>query len=125
MKLRSLILLTVLLLALALTAPAADISGKWTAQVPGRGGDLVETTFDFKVEGEKLAGTQTTPRGQVDLKDGKVSGDTVSFKTVLEFQGNSVSIVYEGKVVGAGEIKFTRKREGGDRTSEFTAKKAT
>lgn len=125
MKLRTLVPFTVLFLALALTAPAADISGKWTAQVPGRGGDLAETTFHFKVEGDKLTGTQTTQRGQVDLKDGKVSGDSVSFKTVMEFQGNSVSILYDGKVVGAGEIKFTRKREGGDRTSEFTAKKTT
>lgn len=125
MKLRSLVCFAVLTLALVMTAAAADISGKWTAQVPGRGGDLMETTFDFKVEGDKLTGTQTTPRGAVDLKDGKVSGDTVSFKTVMEFQGNAVSIVYEGKVTGAGEIKFTRKREGGDRTSEFTAKKTT
>src|SRR5262249_35022852 len=30
----------------------ADVSGKWTAQVPGRDGQPQETTFTFKVEGD-------------------------------------------------------------------------
>ena len=35
---------------------AADISGKWTGNMPGRGGDTAPTTFTFKVDGEKLTG---------------------------------------------------------------------
>ena len=59
MTLRSLSLAGAFVLAATLVAHAADITGKWTAQVPGRDGQTRETTFNFKVDGEKLTGTTT------------------------------------------------------------------
>src|SRR5215813_9105906 len=44
----------------------ADINGKWTAQVPGREGQPQETTFTFKVEGDKLTGTVGPARRYAD-----------------------------------------------------------
>ena len=35
---------------------AADISGKWTAQVPGRSGQMRDATFVLKASGENLTG---------------------------------------------------------------------
>ena len=93
---------------------AADITGKWTAQVPGRDGQTRETTFDFKVEGEKLTGTTTGINGDVPITDGTVKGDAIAFTVVANFNGNDVKILYKGTVAG-DEIKFTRQREGGDR----------
>jgi len=114
-----------LLLALAAVAPAADVSGKWTAQVPGRGGETREATFNFKADGEKLTGAMSGPQGDIPISDGKISGDDLSFTTTLSFGGNEMKFMYKGKVSGA-EIKFTREREGGGgRAQEFTAKKAT
>jgi opacity protein-like surface antigen len=123
MTLRSLSLASVFVLAGALAAHAADVAGKWTAQVPGRDGQTREQTFTFAVDGEKLTGTVSSPMGEVQITDGTVKGDTVAFTTVLNFQGNDVKLLYKGTVAG-GEIKFTRQREGGDRVSEFVAKKA-
>lgn len=108
----------------AVAASAADISGKWTAQVPGRGGETRETSFNFKVDGDKLSGTMSGPQGnEIAISDGKVSGDSISFSTTMSMGGNEVKLLFKGKVSGS-EIKFTREREGGGRTQEFTAKRA-
>lgn len=103
---------------------AADVTGKWVAQVPGRGGETREATFTFKADGNQLTGSVTSPRGEMPISDGKVDGDQISFNQVLEFNGNEVKLMFKGKVSG-DEIKFTRQREGGDRVQEFTAKRAS
>src|SRR5215469_2122702 len=110
--------------AMAALAWAADISGKWVAQVPGRGGQTRETTFNFKVDGSKLTGTVSGMRGDNPISDGKVSGDDVSFTVKVSFNGNDVTLNYKGKVSG-DEIKFTRTVEGGQvPPQEFTAKRS-
>jgi hypothetical protein len=102
---------------------AADVDGKWTAQVPGRGGQTRETTFTFKAEGEKLTGTVSGMQGDNPISDGKITGDEISFSLKLNFQGNDFTFHYKGKVSG-DEIKMTRTREGSDQPGqEFTAKK--
>lgn len=104
---------------------AADINGKWTAQVPGRQGNTQETTFTFKVEGDKLTGTVSGQQGETPIADGKVSGDEISFTVTRERQGATVKQLYKGKVAG-DEIKFTRSAEGGQGNRppvEFTAKR--
>jgi hypothetical protein len=116
-------LLLVFLGLAAITAVAADVNGQWIAQVPGRGGQLSETTFQFKADGTKLTGSITTQRGESAISDGKIEGDNISFTQTLEFGGNSFKFLYEGKVSGS-EIKMTRKREGGQgQAQEFVAKR--
>jgi hypothetical protein len=103
---------------------AAGVDGKWTAQVPGRGGQTRESTFTFKAEGEKLTGTVSGMQGDNPISDGKISGDEISFTLKLNFQGNEITFLYKGKVSG-DEIKMTRTRQGGDQPGqEFTAKRA-
>jgi len=110
---------------LALTALAADVNGKWVAQMTGRNGQTREVTYNFKADGNTLTGTVTTPRGDTEISDGKIDGDTISFSQIMEFGGNQVKLLYKGTVSG-DEIKFTRSREGGQgRTQEFTAKRAS
>ena len=124
MTLRSLSLAGAFVLAATLVAHAADITGKWTAQVPGRDGQTRETTFNFKVDGEKLTGTTTGMNGDVPITDGSIKGDAVAFNVVANFNGTDVKIVYKGTVAG-DEIKFTRQREGSERPpAEFVAKRA-
>jgi hypothetical protein len=114
-----------LLALLAWTALAADVTGKWVAQVPGRDGQAREVTFNLKAEGGSLSGSVVTQRGENPISDGKIDGDTVSFSQTMEFNGNSVKLIYKGTVSG-DEIKFTRSRDGGEgRTQEFTAKRAS
>lgn len=112
------------LMLMAAAAMAADVSGKWVAQVPGRGGETREATFTFKVNGNQLTGTISGPRGDMEITDGKVNGDEISFTQVMQFNGNEVKLLYKGKVSG-DEIKFTREREGSGQPREFTAKRAS
>jgi len=106
------------------TALAADVTGKWTAQVPGRGGQTREQTFNLKADGNTLTGTVSGRMGDMPIAEGKIDGDTISFTQTLEFNGNSVKLIYKGTVSG-NEIKFTRTRDGGEgQPQEFTAKRA-
>jgi hypothetical protein len=118
--------ITLLFFALgSVSALAADFNGKWTGDVQGRGGNTMTLTFDFHVDGTTLTGKVTTPRGDVDISNGKVDGDNISFDQVLNFNGNSVTISYKGAADG-DTIKFTRTfGGGGDRPpQDFVAKRA-
>lgn len=116
--------LTALLGVFALAASAADVTGKWTAQVPGRGGNMQDNTFVFKADGAKLTGTLDGGRGgPVEITDGKVDGDTVTFTVVRNFNGNEIKQTFKGTVSG-GEIKFTRSGGMGE-PIQFTAKKGS
>lgn len=111
--------------ALAIAAFAADVSGKWTAEVPGRGGNTQKVTITLKADGSALTGTVSNPMGETAISDGKVDGDTVTFTVTREMQGNTVKQNYTGKLAG-DEIKFTVVREGGQgQPREFTAKRST
>ena len=111
-----------MILVLASAASAADVAGKWVAQVPGRDGETHETVFNLKTDGGQLTGTVSNQRGEQQISEGKIDGNDLSFSVTMEFNGNSMKFLYKGKVAG-DEIKFTRQREGGDRTQDFTAKR--
>ena len=59
----------------SVSALAADFNGKWTGDVQGRNGNTQTLTFSFHVDGAALTGKVTTPRGDVDISNGKVDGD--------------------------------------------------
>ncbi|MDP8982358.1 MAG: hypothetical protein M3O35_17405 [Acidobacteriota bacterium] len=120
MKLR----FTLLTLALAISAFAADVTGKWTAEVKGRNGQSREITMNLKADGAALTGTVSAMGGDTEIKDGKVDGDTITFTVVREFNGNTVKINYTGKVDG-DTINFKQQRDGGQGPAqEFAAKRA-
>jgi len=76
----------------------ADVSGKWVSEATGKGGPQ---TFTLKQSGSDLTGTVEGGRGgAVDIKNGKVDGDNVSFEVVRSMGGNDVTIKYSGKVDG-------------------------
>jgi uncharacterized protein (DUF2147 family) len=111
------------MLALLATAMfAADVSGKWTAEVEGRNGQKRTTTFNLKAEGDKLTGTVSGPGGrEFNIEDGKISGDDISFAVTMEFNGNSRKVLYKGK---ASADQLNLKRGEGEQAREFTAKRA-
>jgi hypothetical protein len=115
---RKAVLVVVLLTLASVTALAADFNGKWTADVTTPRGTQT-LTFDFHVDGATLTGKITSPRGDSDITEGKIDGDTISFTQVLNFNGNEMKIVYTGKADADG-IEFTR--TAGDRpATNFTA----
>lgn len=127
MKMRNVMFTAGLVLAFLTVAYAAGIDGKWTAEVPGRQGNMQTTTFNFKAEGEKLMGTMSGRQGDIAISDGTIKGSDVSFVVVREGQNGTIKIKYAGKLTG-DEIKFTRTMEGGPgggAAVEFTAKRAS
>lgn len=107
-------ILTATLAAALLAAPlfAADATGKWEASVPGPRGDL-DFVFDLSADGESLTGTVSNERmGESEITDGKVDGDTVSFKQKVELGPREVTFSYSGTIDG-DEMELTRTVEGG------------
>jgi hypothetical protein len=96
----------VAVLALLAAAYAADVTGKWVAQIPGRQGNT-ETTFNFKVEGTNLTGTMSNPQGESPITEGKVNGDNISFVIVMKRGDMEMKTTWKG-VVSGDEIKFKR-----------------
>jgi len=91
---------------------AADVTGVWKADFDSQIGHQ-SYTFTFKQDGAKLSGKANSEIGdqkrEVELKEGKVDGDTISFVEMLNFQNNEIRITYTGKLsVNENEIKLTR-----------------
>ena len=121
---RVLLLVSVALLCL-IPAFAADISGKWTTAIQ-TGIGVMNYTFDFKVEGEKLLGKAVMSMGgnssESDLTEGSVKGDEISFVETLKVQGQELRAEYKGKISG-DEIRGSR-QVGSYGTEDFVAKRA-
>jgi hypothetical protein len=111
------------LMAIFSLALMADASGTWKASVETPNGTR-ESTFTFKVDGDKLTGTVTMGQmGEGPITEGKVDGDNVSFAVVRDINGNQLRINYKGTVSG-DEMKLSGEVVGMDRTFEMTAKRA-
>jgi hypothetical protein len=120
---KRIVLFLTLAMALAIVVQAADLTGKWVAQVPGRDGNTREVTFTFKASGDTLTGSQSGAQGnEIPISEGKISGDTITFKVSMERGGNTITWNYTGTVSG-NEIKMKRESAQGQ-PREFVAKKA-
>jgi hypothetical protein len=108
----------------AIPALAADVSGTWKASTETQNGTF-ETTFVFKVDGEKLTGTTSNQfSGDTPISEGKIDGDNLSFTVAANFNGNEFKLNYKGKVAG-NEMKLTVSIPQRERTFEMTAKKVS
>jgi hypothetical protein len=116
---------TLLLFAMcAISALAADISGKWAGTAEGPNGAL-QRTFSFKVEGTKLTGeTESEMIGKSVITDGKVDGDNITFSIKANFQGNEMTLNYTGKIVG-DQIKLSVEIAAAGQAIEYTLKRAS
>ena len=86
------------------------------------------------MNGEKLTGTlnNTQAPGDVQIAEGKVSGEEISFSLTRDIGGTQTKVLWKGKIA-ADEIKFTRTTQGaagaagggrGGAATEITAKRA-
>ena len=80
--------LLALLGVFAFVAAAADVTGKWTAEMQGRGGNAQQVTINLKADGGTLTGSLANARGETPISDGKVDGNKVSFNVKRNFNGN-------------------------------------
>lgn len=77
-------------------AAIADLTGKWTGTIKLADGSDIPLTYVFKVDGEKLTGSITSPQAEMPIYDGKISGTDFTFK--VDVNGNPV--INTGKFYG-------------------------
>src|SRR5215470_4838442 len=112
MKARAYTLPMFVVLLCATAVDAQTAAGTWKAEFDTPIG-RVKYTYEFKVDGDKLTGKAVgqvgdDQRAPVEIKEGKVKGNALSFVEVIDIGGMDVSITYTGKLMG-DEIRFTRK----------------
>ena len=100
------------LLASALTA--ADFSGIWVGQIPGRRGTMLDIAFQFAQKGSALEGKMYGDYKSTRISECVLSGDLITFVVVAEEQaGNQINETrfrFSGRMQD-GEIELTRDRE--------------
>jgi hypothetical protein len=122
---RKIIVSAILLMTLASVAATTPrpsegpkVDGKWVGQIP-RPNQSYDAVFSFKASGEKLTGTVNAIDQEFEINDGKIKGDSVSFKI------GSTAGTYSGKVSG-DEIAMKVNLSGGEfgsRVMDFTLKR--
>jgi hypothetical protein len=124
MRTRTITLVLALVALCAMVAFAADVTGKWVATQEGRNGQTMTTTFNFKAEGSTLTGTVSGGRGgDVQISEGKIDGDNISFAVVRTMGDREMKMTYKG-VVSGDEIKFQVFMREGAEPREMVAKRA-
>jgi hypothetical protein len=108
-----------LLSLMALTcwlASAADIDGKLTGETKRKGAEVTETLM-LKANGNKLAGSMQRSGHAVEISEGVINGNDVSFKVVRpnatqeykgSLSGGSLKLTMTGSHGGHRELVFKR-----------------
>jgi hypothetical protein len=105
------------------TAPLPGLTGTWKGSFEFQGAS-VPVTYHLTETGATVTGTiEGLPTSPVDIHDGKIDGDIVTFWINTDYQGTTYKIVYKGKISADG-IKFSFGTEDGGWGSEMTASKA-
>jgi hypothetical protein len=100
-----------ILLALAGSGMAAEISGKWTSDTP----DGAKIEMYFITKGAAFTGVMTYSKGgEIAIKGGSIDGRNVSFYIIPKNIENSESKVSWKGTVSGDEIKFTYAVSGDD-----------
>ena len=105
MKRNWVLLALVFVILSALAAFAADVSGTWSGTAKGPDGSDFTLTFKLKQDGAKLTGTSASPQGEIEISDGKVDGDKLSFN--VSFNGMVIS--HEGLLKNEDDMALTAK----------------
>lgn len=106
--------------AMAGTALAADINGKWKSEFTGPDGNNRTNVFTFEVKGEVVTGTVTSSMAPepAKIEEGTLKGDAIAFKVTRNMQGNEIKLSYTGTVKG-DEIPLKVSADAGGQTFEF------
>jgi hypothetical protein len=126
---KKLLFVIAILCVLTFAVMAADVTGKWTWEQQGQNG-ATTTTLTLKADGGKLMGSLDGGRGPVEISDGKVDGNSISFNVKRNMRGTDVVTPYKGIVNDSGDsmkIEFSRPGRGGAEPTPMTvtAKRAT
>jgi len=103
---------------------APNVTGTWKAAFDTQRG-LQQYTFTLRQDGTTVTGKASVDtdgqKREVEFKEGKVVGNTVTFVETLVIQDNEIPITFTGKIA-SDEIKFSR-QVGNFGSSEATARR--
>jgi hypothetical protein len=77
----------------------ADLNGKWVGVLTAPDGNQYPLNYTFKIDNDKLTGTGQSMQGTIDLTEGKIKGDSLSF--AIDVGG--VKVINSGKYFSAGD----------------------
>jgi riboflavin synthase alpha subunit len=104
-------------------AMAADFSGTWKGAVDVQGTSM-PMTINLKSDGNTVTGTiDGLPNSPIEIHDGTIAGDAVTFWINADYQGQTYKIVYKGKIA-ADQISFNFGTEDGSWSAPMTVKKS-
>jgi len=113
---RRMLKITIIMLSISVLAPVAfaqgkDISGRWTTMLQ-RGGQTRALQMDLKVAGTTVTGTiDVAPDVTVQIQNGKLEGDQLTFDVMAPEHGHTKSIHFTGDV-GNGAITLRNESRG-------------
>lgn len=101
---------SVSVLALGAFAQNKDVSGRWTTSLE-RGGKSFTFKMDLKVSDNTVAGTMdATPDRRVEIQNGKLEGNQLTFDVTAPEHGHSKTIHFIGDV---GDNTITLRNQSG------------
>ena len=111
---------------LADDADKGKVDGTWKWTSTGQNGQTRESTLKLKQDGEKVTGVMLGRQGETEIKDGKIDKDgNVTFNVTREFNGNSFTAKYNGKLDGDTiKGKVETERNGETRSRDWEAKRS-
>jgi hypothetical protein len=99
MKRKLFITSALLCCCIAAFAYFAGIDGHWKGMLTAPDGNQYPLDYTYKTDGEKLTGSGLSMSGPVDLTEGKVKGDSLSY--AIDVGG--VKVLNTGKYISAGD----------------------
>lgn len=107
---------------MVLPAHAADLTGAWKGAFDFNG-QSIPVTISLKTDGTTLTGAiEGLPTTPTDIHDAKIAGDTVTFWTNTDYEGQTYKLVFTGKTSG-DQIDFTFGTDDGAFSTTLTVKR--
>jgi hypothetical protein len=103
-------------------AAVADVSGDWKGAFD-YDGTSVPVVFHLTSTAGAVTGTvEGLPTTPAEIHEGKMDGDTLTFWSNTDYEGQTYKLVYKGKIAD-GKITFTIGIDDGSWSTDFTATK--
>ena len=106
--------MALLVLAAVAVLPAADLTGVWTGQLPGRNNTFTDIAFKLMQNGAAITGKLYGDYNSFPVLEGHAEGERIEFTVVTrEQRGNEINdtrFKFTGTVKENGEMELTRER---------------
>jgi hypothetical protein len=124
MKRLRILTLATLALAGASAVQAGDPAGAWNWSITTPNGDTIDVSLKLELKDGKLTGTYSNRFGDAPIKDASFKDDVVAFSVDRQFDGNTFTIKYGGRLDGdtiKGSIELPGFGGGGPVTMDWNA----